>query len=211
MCFHSKQTKKAQEVENRFNAKVEDGLIFNPTEHYNAFTFPKTPVIIDTDPTSIKHFNWGLIPKWAKDNSIRQYNINSRIETIREKASFKASVNKRCLVIANGFYEWKWLDKGGKNKQKHLIGIADDELYAYGGIYSEWVDQNTGEVINSYSIVTTEANPLVAEIHKKKRMPIILNPADENDWLCGKEIIDFALPYSANLVATNLDNTLTLF
>lgn len=211
MCFHSKQTKKAQELENRFKAKIEQIDIFETSEHYNAFSFPKTPIIIDKAPTIIKHYNWGLMPKWAKDESIRQYNINSRIETIKEKTSFKASVNKRCLVIANGFYEWKWLDKTGKNKQKYLIGIANNELYAYGGIYSEWTDQTTGEIINTYSIVTTEANPLVAEIHRKKRMPIILKREDESSWLEGKEIDNFALPYSENLVATNLNNPLTLF
>ena len=120
-------------------------------------------------------------------------------------------VNKRCLVIADGFYEWRWLDSAGKNKQKHLISLKDNELYAYGGIYSEWVDVNTGEIVNSYSIVTTEANPLVGEIHKKKRMPIILKKEDEISWLNGKEISEFALPYSFDLVAINLDATPTLF
>lgn len=211
MCFHSKQTKKAQEVEKRFNAKVVQNDIFETTEHYNAFSFPKTPVILDSNPTLIKHINWGLIPKWAKDESIRQYNINARIETIIEKASFKASVNRRCLVISNGFYEWKWMDKSGKKKQKHLIGLENEDLYAYGGIYSEWINQETGEIINTYSIVTTEANPLVAEIHKKKRMPVILKPEDEKNWLEGEEIEKYALPYSVELEAINLEAPLTLF
>lgn len=211
MCFHSKQTKKAQEVENRFNAKLEQSDIFNTSDHYNAFSFPKTPVIIDAEPQLIKHFNWGLIPSWSKDIEFRSFTINARVETIKDKPAFRNNHQKRCLVIANGFYEWKWIDDKGKRKEKHLISLKDDELYAYGGIYSEWVDQSTGEIIKSYSIVTTEANPLVADIHKKKRMPIILNKEDENDWLCGKEISDFALPYSADLVAKNLDEPLTLF
>lgn len=201
MCFHSKQSKKAQEVESRFDAKVEHMDYFEIIDHINAFSHPKTPVITDVEPALIKHFNWGLIPSWAKDDEIKKFTINARIETIKEKPSFRNSVNKRCLVISNGFYEWKWLDTAGKKKQKHLISLKDDALYAYGGIYSEWIDKESGEIINSYSIVTTEANPLIAEIHKKKRMPIILKPEDENEWLAGKEIADFAYPYSSELIA----------
>lgn len=214
MCFHSKQTKKATELENRFKATIVDLEVFEPNEHINAFVYPKTPIITDINPNQIEHFNWGLIPKWAKDDTIRQYTINARIETIKEKPSFRNSVNKRCLVIANGFYEWKWLDKAGKKKQKHLISLENDDLYAYGGIYSEWIDKETGEIINTYSIVTTEANPLVAEIHKKRRMPIILKPEDEKDWLSGREINDFKYPYSVDLIASNFEDKLgvqTLF
>ena len=201
MCFHSKQSKSAQTVENRFDAKLENMDYFEIIDHINAFTHPKTPVITDQDPTLIKHFNWGLIPSWAKDDEIKKFTINARLETIKEKPSFRNSVNKRCLVIANGFYEWKWLDATGKKKQKHLISLKDDALYAYGGIYSEWVDKTTGEIVNSYSIVTTEANPLIAEIHKKKRMPIVLKREDESNWLAGQEISDFESPYSSDLIA----------
>lgn len=204
MCFHSKQSKNAQEVENRFNAKIEQIDVFESTQHFNAFSFPKTPVIIDENPNVIKHINWGLIPSWSRDNEIRKMTINARIETIKEKPSFKNSVNKRCLVIADGFYEWKWLDSTGKKKEKYLIGLQNEELYAYGGIYSEWVDKQTGEIINTYSIVTTEANPLVAEIHRKKRMPIILKKEDEKNWLMGEEIFKYALPYSSDLVAVKV-------
>lgn len=209
MCFHSKQTKEAQEVENRFNAKVEQLDIFETNRHYNAFTHPKTPVITDEEPEIIKQYNWGLIPFWAKDSDIRKMTINARIETIKEKPAFRSCYKKRCLVIANGFYEWKWLDSAGKKKEKYLIGLSNEDLYAYGGIYSEWVDKETGEIINSYSIVTTEANPLVADIHKKKRMPIILKPEDEKKWLEGEEINNYKLPYSVNLIATNLDSNTT--
>lgn len=211
MCFHSKQSKKAQTVEHRFNAKIEQLDIFEPSEHINAFAYPYSPVITDDKPGLIQQYKWGLIPSWSKDEDIRQFTINARIETIKEKPAFRNSVNKRCLVIADGFYEWKWLDSSGKKKNKYLIALPDNELYAYGGIYSEWVDKNTGEIINTYSIVTTEANPVVAEIHKKKRMPIILKPEDEKNWLDGMEINEFAYPYSRDLVAMNLDGNPTLF
>ncbi|HLU85724.1 MAG TPA: SOS response-associated peptidase [Vicingaceae bacterium] len=211
MCFHSKQSKKAIEVENRFNAKIEKLDLFATSEHINAFAYPQTPIITDEKQGIIQHYKWGLIPSWSKDTKISQYTINARIETIKEKPAFRNNYNKRCLVIANGFYEWKWLDKSGKKKNKYLISLPNEELYAYGGIYSEWVDKSTGEIVNTYSIVTTEANALVAEIHKKKRMPVILKPEDESKWLQGKEISEFALPYSVELIATNLDEELTLF
>lgn len=211
MCFHSKQSKKAVEVENRFNAKIEKIDLFATSEHINAFSYPKTPIITDEKPTIIQHYKWGLIPSWSKNTKISQHTINARIETIKEKPAYRNNYNKRCLVIANGFYEWKWLDPSGKKKNKYLFSLPNEELYAYGGIYSEWVDKSTGEIVNTYSIVTTEANELVAEIHQKKRMPVILKPEDESNWLQGKEISDFALPYSVELIATNLDDELTLF
>ena len=192
MCFHSKQTKSAIEVENRFNAKIEDISLFQPSNHINAFEFPKTPIITNREPNIIEHYQWGLIPYWAKDNSVKKYTLNAKIETLTEKPSFKKSVNKRCLVIADGFYEWQWLDSRGRNKQKYLITLPNNELFAFGGIYSEWVDQLTGEIINSYSIVTTEANELMSKIHNsKKRMPIILTEQNENNWLNGSDLNNF--------------------
>lgn len=206
MCFHSKQTKLALEVENRFKAKIDRPSELKRQEHINGFDFPKTPVIIDEQPEVITHFNWGLIPSWAKDEDIRKFTLNAKIETLDEKPSFRNSINKRCLVIANGFYEWQWLDSKGKNKQKYEIGIGNDELFAFAGIYSEWVNQVTGEIINSYAIVTTEANSLMAEIHNiKKRMPVILNQEDESKWLNHQPYQEFALPYQVDLIATNLD------
>lgn len=210
MCFHSKQSKKAQTVEKRFNATVENITLFESQTEFNGFSYPKTPIITNTNTSKVQLFNWGLIPKWSNNIDIRQYTLNARIETIKEKASFKHNINNRCLIIADGFYEWKWLDKKGKNKQKHLISLPNDELYAYAGIYDQWINEDTGEIINSYAIITTEANELMAEIHRKKRMPVILNPEDEINWLKGDEIDNYKFPYSVNLVATNLDAQLTL-
>ena len=205
MCFHSKQSKEAQELENRFKAKIEDMSSFAPTDHYNAFAYPKTPIITDVKQDVIQHFHWGLIPSWAKDVDIRKYTINARLETIKEKPSFRNSVNKRCLVIADGFYEWKWLDSKGRQKQKYLLELPNHELYAYGGIYSEWVDKSTGEVLHTYSIVTTVANEVVGEIHRKKRMPIVLQAEDEGKWLSGADIDGFGFPgYGNGLVGRSI-------
>lgn len=212
MCFHSKQTKLALEVEARFNAKIDNIDVFKPQENINGFNFQKTPIIIDENPTTITHYNWGLIPAWAKDDEIKKMTLNAKIETIEEKPSFRNSINKRCLVIANGFYEWQWLDTKGKNKVKYEIGIGNEDLFAFAGLYSQWVDNSTGEIKDTYTIVTTEANGLMAEIHNiKKRMPVILKPEDESKWLEHYPINEFAFPYQVNLVATNLSDKMTLF
>lgn len=208
MCFHSKQTKLALEVENRFKATIEKKELFNTSNDINGFDFGINPVITDENPNTIKHFNWGLIPSWSKDEDIKKLTLNARIETLEEKPSFKNSINKRCLVIANGFYEWQWQDSKGKNKIKYEIGIGNDDLFAFAGIYSQWVNQSTGEIKDTYSIVTTQANQLMAEIHNtKKRMPIILKPEDESKWLQHEPINNFAYPYEVNLIASKLDNT----
>jgi putative SOS response-associated peptidase YedK len=206
MCFHSKQSKEATIVENRFNAKIDNIAMFKSQENINGFDFPLTPIIIDENPKIITHYNWGLIPSWSKDDEIKKFTLNARIETVVEKPSFRNSVNKRCLIIANGFYEWQWLDSKGKNKNKFEIGIVNDDLFAFAGLYSEWTDTITGEIKNTYTIVTTEANTLMAEIHNiKKRMPIILKPEDEIKWLEHQPIQEFAFPYEVNLVAKNLN------
>lgn len=196
MCFHSKQSQSAQKVEQRFLAKVKDPASFAPSEHYNGFTFPPTPIITNEAPELIQHFHWGLIPSWAKDDSIRQYTLNAKIETLMEKPSFREITHQRCLVLADGFYEWQWLDSKGKNKQKYLIYLPHKEPFAHAGLWSEWQNENNGEIIQSYSIVTTAANDLMRQIHNtKQRMPLILSPENEKNWLNNEEIKTFAHPH----------------
>lgn len=211
MCFHSKQTKLALEVETRFKAKIDILSEFKTQVHINGFEYPKTPIIIDEAPQIITHYNWGLIPAWAKEDEIKRFTLNAKIETLTEKPSFRDSINKRCLVIANGFYEWQWHDSKGKNKQKYEISIANEELFAFAGIYSQWTDSTTGEIKNTYSIITTEANSLMAEIHNiKKRMPVILKKEDEIKWLEHAPVSNFAFPYQVDLIATKSEGY-TLF
>ncbi|MBX2985319.1 MAG: SOS response-associated peptidase [Bacteroidia bacterium] len=189
MCFHSKQSKSAQELQNRFKAKFDNEALFTPSI-YNGFQFPKTPVITNKQPEKIHFFNWGLIPFWAKDDSIKKNTLNARIETIHEKPAFRNSINNRCLILADGFYEWQWLDDKGKQKQKYELTLPDNELFAFAGLYSEWTDKSTGEIINTYTILTTEANELMSKIHNtKKRMPIIISKDSEQTWLNGQDLI----------------------
>lgn len=192
MCFYSKQSKTAIELENRFKVKLNSNFILEPKEYIKGFDFPITAVISDENINEISGYKWGLIPSWAKDKSIQQYTLNAKIETIATKPSYKGSINKRCLVISNGFYEWKWLDEKGKLKQRYLIQTKENEIFTFAGIWSDWVDNQTGEIIKSYSIITTNANELMSEIHNsKKRMPLILTKENELEWLNGININEF--------------------
>jgi putative SOS response-associated peptidase YedK len=201
MCFFSQISKDAVELQHRFNAKFEEGSSFKPMA-YNAFQFPKTPVITDKNRELIQMFQWGLIPHWAKNDEIKKNTLNARVETIHEKPSYKYALQNRCLILSDGFYEWQWLDSKGKQKQKYLITLPDNQLFAFAGLYNTWADPSTGEMINTYTILTTEANELMSIIHNsKKRMPLILNPEDEYLWLSGekwqqKEIQLVATPLS---------------
>jgi len=122
---------------------------------------------------------WGMIPYWAKDMSIGNKTINAVCETAAEKPVFRESMKKRrCLIPADGFYEWKKI--GPKQKQPFNIGMADDGLFAFAGLWDRWKD-STGKAIESCTILTTEANALLKDIHD--RMPVILQPRDYDLWL----------------------------
>ena len=111
-------------------------------------------------------------------------------------------MKNRCLIIADGFYEWQWLDKKGKEKQKYLITLPGEQLFAFAGLWSRWVNLETGEIVKSYTIITTEADQLMSEIHNsKKRMPVILTRENENEWMNGHAVMEFAHP-KLELVAT---------
>lgn len=192
MCYHTQQTKDAQTLEKRFKAKLRTDKPFQ-SEHFNGFTFPQTPIIANNKQDEIQLFTWGLIPDWAKDKSIQQYTLNAKIETLLEKPSFKNIIQNRCLIIADGFIEWQWLDTKGKKKQPYQITLPNKDSFAFAGLWSEWIEPNTGELLNTYSILTTEATGLMAEIHNsKKRMPIILTPEQESAWLSESNYLDFS-------------------
>jgi len=188
MCFHSQQSKTAQELKQRFGVTFKDENQFSPAL-YNGFQYPKTPVITNIESDTIQLFNWGLLPHWAKDTTIRKSTLNARIETLTEKPSFRDAINKCCLILVDGFFEWQWLDPKGKNKQKYQITLPNNDAFAFAGLWNEWTDKTTGELIKSYTIITTEANELMSQIHNsQKRMPFILSKENEFEWLKGKQI-----------------------
>lgn len=214
MCYQTRIIKQKEELMERFNTALDDLNDYEPIEFCSAFEYPKTPIITNKNPKKIQFYNWGLVPSWSQDESIRNYTLNARIETLNEKKSFKDVVQNRCLIIADGFYEWQWKTKSGSKKEKYLITLPNEELFAFAGLYTQWTNFND-TTLNSYTIITTEANELMSEIHNtKQRMPIILKKEDEQNWLSGTNYKQFAYPYSNNLIATSLkpnSNQLGLF
>lgn len=187
MCFFMQISKDATELKHRFQVSFEEEDFYKPAI-YNGFQFPRTPIITSKDPGRIELFQWGLIPPWAKDDTIQKSTLNARMETIKEKPSFKYIFQNRCLIIADAFFEWQWLDPKGKEKQKYKITLPDNQLFTFGGLCNQWVDPTSGEIKKTYTILTTEANELMSKIHNsKKRMPFLLAPQKELLWLSGKD------------------------
>lgn len=126
---------------------------------------------------------WGLIPAWARDASIGAKTINARAETLAEKPAFRAAFRaRRCLIAADGFYEWK-PGSGGKGgaKQPYRVARADGAPFAFAGLWERWDKNPDGPALETCSIVTTEANTRLREIHP--RMPVILAPSAFAAWL----------------------------
>ncbi len=143
---------------------------------------PTQPVLAIPNDEKFKadFFVWGLIPMWAKDPSIGSRMINARGETVAEKPSFRGSLKyKRCLILADGFYEWK-ATEGKKTKTPFFIHMKDRQPFAFAGLWDSW-NSPDGSHIRSCTIITTEPNDLMAMIHD--RMPVILHPRDYAKWL----------------------------
>jgi putative SOS response-associated peptidase YedK len=208
MCGRFTIVKKVAEIEERFSVKIQGGLF---DEIYNAAPGQKLPVIAGDDKSTVQFFKWGLVPFWAKDAAIGNKMINARAETILEKPSFRNIFSrKRCLVIADGFYEWK-LAAG--RKQPYRIMLKSGELFAFAGLWDEWKNKDN-ENLFSFTIITTAANEMMRDIHE--RMPVILNREMENLWLAAEtskdELYAMLKPYNAQQmmaypVSTAVNNT----
>lgn len=200
MCFHYSLTIERTEIEIQLGVHFEDN--WAPVYHANGFSFLQMPVIAQNKPDVVQLFDWGLIPFWIKSKAdaekIRAQTLNARSETVFEKPSFRSSItNQRCLVIADGFFEWMDFQK---KKYPHLIFLNNGQAFCFAGIYSSWTDKETGEYVNTFSILTTAANPLMAKIHNgKERMPVIIPPHLYSKWLTPdltkEEITSFFKPY----------------
>ncbi|NLY91856.1 MAG: SOS response-associated peptidase [Firmicutes bacterium] len=191
MCFFYALSATAQSLANRYQLKADfawelTAELAMPKYYVSGFDFPKMPVLTNDQPGRLQAMTWGLIPSWVKTPEqaaqIRRKTLNARAETVLEKPSFRQAIRRRrCLVPADGFYEWRAFQ--GK-KYPYYIFLKDKAIFSFAGIWEEWVDPATGELLKTYSILTTEANPLLAKIHNlKKRMPVILPRAQERVWL----------------------------
>jgi len=145
---------------------------------FNIAPTQSVPVVINEDGNRLITCRWGLIPPWSKDPSIGSRMINARAESLAEKPSFKGPFKKhRCLIVADGFYEWKKTESG---KTPVYITRKDGRPLGFAGLYSDWRPAE-GETIRTCTIVTTEPNELLEPIHN--RMPVIIKPDDRDRWL----------------------------
>ncbi len=178
MCGRYRLSRRRQLVEEYFGTDSGE-CEWNP--RYNIAPTRPVPVIRQhpTVPTrKLSLLRWGLIPSWATDPSVSAGMINARSETAAVKPAFReALASRRCLIPADGFYEWQ---RNGKTKQPYCFDIGDGELFAFAGLWDRWTNPQR-EVVESCTILTTTPNPLLADIHD--RMPVILNLENYDLWL----------------------------
>lgn len=156
----------------------------------NAAPSQNLPTLLNEGDRVITMLRWGLIPRWADDPAIGSRMINARAETVAEKPTFREPLKKRrCLALADGFYEWQQTPSG---KRPMRISLQSGEPFAFAGLWDTWRDTE-GNEMRTFTIITTEPNDLVAPIHN--RMPVVLTPENEALWL------DNSLPQEAWLAA----------
>ncbi|MCB0805880.1 MAG: SOS response-associated peptidase [Bacteroidales bacterium] len=203
MCGRFSFSPLAKIIEDRFDVKVDS--TYKP--RYNSAPSQNLGIISNANPGKLSFMKWGLVPFWAKDPKIGNRMINSKSETIAEKPAFRNAFNKkRCLVPADSFYEWKRLSP--KEKIPYRILLKDESLFAMAGIWETWKSPE-GELINTFSILTTSPNKLMQNIHD--RMPVILRPEDEQKWLGNtdpKDLLPLLKPYDENLMTAYPVSTL---
>jgi putative SOS response-associated peptidase YedK len=185
MCFTVNVNLIKEELENRYGATLIDPDKYRPSYYYHAFGLPEIPAICSSEPSEIRLLRWGLIPSWTRSSEdadiIRYKTFNARAESIDKKPSFAGSIKtKRCIIPISGFYEWQHI---GKDKIPWYICGSGNEILSVAGIFDEWVESSSGEIISTFSLITTEANELMAEIHNSaKRMPVLLDRSSEYAW-----------------------------
>jgi putative SOS response-associated peptidase YedK len=170
---------------------------------YNIAPTTMQPVIVpdrDTGERSLRIMRWGLIPVWAKDpKALGLSTMNAKAETLMDKPMWKAPFKKRrCLVPADGFYEWKKLD--AKTKQPYAFRLKDGGPFAFAGVWEHWKAPDGALEWDTYSIITTEPNELTATVHN--RMPVLLRSFDYDRWLDVSNVehppLDLLRPFDAN-------------
>jgi putative SOS response-associated peptidase YedK len=170
----------------------------NITERYNIAPSQMVATIYAKEATNrqFEWMRWGLIPSWAKDEKIGYKLINARSETVTEKPAFRSAFkSRRCLLMADGFYEWQ---KQGKKKQPYYFQMRDASVFAFAGLWESW-NAPDGELVQSCTLLTTTANALVQPVHE--RMPVILSPESYEVWLNAQlkdseELLPLLKPFS---------------
>jgi putative SOS response-associated peptidase YedK len=206
MCGRYRLSRRKQVVEEYFESaseSISEGISEDEewSPRYNiAPTQPVATVRQDGASRVLSMMRWGLVPSWADDISVGARHINGRSETVLEKPAFRDSFRaRRCLIPADGFYEWK---KSGKQRQPFHFGMKDDSLFAFAGVWDRWKSP-AGQVLESCSILTTAANELLEDVHD--RMPVILPRRHYQTWLTAPateagRLADLLVPFDASLM-----------
>lgn len=196
MCGRYSISTPASKLAERFKIDVPEGY----TQHYNASPTKILPVITNEHPQGLSFFYWGVVPAFAKNRSVSSKLFNVKAETILEKtSSLKALQARRCLVPADGFYDWKNLTK--KRKIPYRFVVKQPEIFSFAGLWEEYEDEEEG-MVHTFSIITTAPNRLTGEMNNI--MPVILKQENEKKWLSNglaeEEYIKMLTPFSADLM-----------
>lgn len=175
MCGRFTRSKSVDEIAEEFG--VADIFTDLPPS-FNIAPTQNLVAVINDGEKKLVTMRWGLVPSWAKDISLGSKMINARADTLAEKASFKNLIRKRrCLIVADGFYEWK---AEGKEKTPYYIHLKADKLFAFAGLFDHWLSPEREE-LTTCTIITTDANEFMQPIHN--RMPVILTGEERDAWL----------------------------
>jgi putative SOS response-associated peptidase YedK len=201
VCGRFTSSQRREAIGERFEVSVPEGYV----ERYNLAPAQRALIVRprETGREAVLA-KWGLLPHWAKDAKVAFKMINARAETLTAKPAYRGLLTtRRCLVVADGFYEWTCDERGRKVPVR--FSLADGELFAFAGLWTSRKDDTTGDPLDTFTIVTTTPNPLVAPVHD--RMPVILQPEHERSWLDGTISKEHALsllqPYPAELMTAS--------
>ncbi|WP_100627412.1 SOS response-associated peptidase [Algoriphagus formosus] len=194
MCGRYSLSKSKIELEERFQAEMLTD--FKP--RYNIAPTQLVPVVTSQSPKGFSFFYWGITPEFGRNKPVSQKLINAKAESVHQKMTFKSSFKqRRCIIPADGFYEWKKLGK--KTSIPHRFTLREGGLFSFAGIWDEY-ETVDGENQHTFLILTTEPNELVSEVHD--RMPVVLTPETEKKWLNNysseEELLEILKPFSAN-------------
>lgn len=198
MCGRFTLTAHPQVVRDIFNLANVPGEL---EPRYNVAPTQPVAVITNDDPKTLTFHRWGLVPSWSKDIAIGNKLINARAETAHEKPAFRAAFKRRrCIIPADGFYEWQ---KTSDGKIPHFIHLKGQPVFGFAGLWEIW-NSPEGDELRTCTILTTDANETVSKLHN--RMPVILHPDDYAEWLQPDEVkVDSLLhlmrPYESEAMA----------
>jgi putative SOS response-associated peptidase YedK len=204
MCGRYYRRSDKQRIAEAFRIGVPPTFDILPSHNIAPQTFqPIVRLDAETSQRELALLRWGLIPFWAKDAKIGYSIINAKAETIATAPAFREALRRRrCLVPADGFYEWQAIDT--KTKQPWAIALKDGSPLAFAGLWDRWKDKITGQALETYTIITTEPNEITAKIHN--RMPVILAPQNYERWLAQADParlpVDLLRPFDADLMTS---------